>query len=258
MGKQWKQWETLFSWAPKSLQMVTAAMKLKMIAPWKKSYEQPRQHIKKQRHYFAKTGVSGQSYGFSSNHVQMRELDYKESWAPKNWCFELWCWRRLLRVPWTARRSNQSIPKEISPEYSLEGLMLKLKLQYFRHLMWRKRTHWKTPWCWERLKAGGEGDCREWDGWIALLTQWKWVWISSGSWWWTGKPGMLQSMRSNELDMTEQLNLTDILIYCIKSIILLLVFCLFHLCYVPFSLFSCLHWDNFSLVILLCLIFYSI
>ena len=99
---------------------------------------------------------------------------------------------------------------------------------------------------------------REWDGWIALLTQWTWVWISSGSWWWTGKPGMLQSMRSNELDMTEQLNLTDILIYCIKSIILLLVFCLFHLCYVPFSLFSCLHWDNFFLVILLCLIFYSI
>ena len=111
--------------------------------------------------------------------------------------------------------------------------------------MWRKRTHWKTPWCWERLKAGGEGDSREWDGWIALLTQWTWIWISSGSWWWTGKPGMLQSMRSNKLDMTEQLNWTDILIYYIKSIILLLVFCLFHLCYVSFSLFSCLHWNNF-------------
>ena len=72
--------------------------------------------------------------------------------------FELWCWRRLLRVPWTARRSNQSILKEINPEYSLEGLLLKLKLQYFGHLMWR--TQWKRPWCWERLKAGGEGNDR--------------------------------------------------------------------------------------------------
>ena len=109
----------------------------KMFAPWKKSYDQPRQLIKKQRHYFANKGPSSQSYGFSSSHVWMWELDYTESWVPKNWCFEPWCWRRLLRVPWTARRSNQSILKEISPEYSLEGLMLKLKLQYFGHLMWR-------------------------------------------------------------------------------------------------------------------------
>ena len=82
-------------------------------------------------------GPSSQTYGFSSGHVWMWELDYKESWAPKNWCFELWCWSRLLRVPWTARRSKQSILKEISPEYSLKGLMLKLKHQYFGHLMWR-------------------------------------------------------------------------------------------------------------------------
>ena len=74
----------------------------------------------------------------------MWELDYKESWAPKNWCFELWCWRRLLRVPWTASRSNQSILKEINPEYSLEGLMLKLKLQYLGHLMWRANSFEKT------------------------------------------------------------------------------------------------------------------
>ena len=93
--------------------------------------------LKKQRHYFANKGPSRQSYGFSSSHVWMYELDYKEGWAPKNSCFELWYWRRLLRVPWTARRSNQSIMKEISPEYSLEGLMLKLKLQYFGHLMWK-------------------------------------------------------------------------------------------------------------------------
>ena len=80
--------------------------------------------------------------------------------------FELWCWRRLLRVPWTARRSNQSIPKEISPEYSLEGLMLKLKLHYFGHLMQRTDSLEKTL-CWERLKAGREGDERGWDGWVA-------------------------------------------------------------------------------------------
>ena len=95
--------------------------------------------------------------------------------------FELWCWRRLLRVPWTARRSNQSIRKEISSEYSLEGLMLKLKLQYLT--TWcEELTHWKRPWCWEGLKAGGEGDSRGWDGWMVSPTRWTWVWASSGSW----------------------------------------------------------------------------
>ena len=96
-----------------------------MLASWKESYDQPRQHIKKQRCYFANKGSSSQSYGLSSSHVWMWELDYKESWAAND-VFELWCWRRLLRVPWTARGSNQSVLKEISPEHSLEGLMLKL------------------------------------------------------------------------------------------------------------------------------------
>ena len=122
-----------------------------------------------------------------------------ESWTIKKTehqrinAFELWCWRRLLRVPWTARTSNQSIWKEMSPEYSLEGLMWKLKLQYFVHLM-RRTDSWKRPWCWERLKAGGEEGGRGWDGWMASLIQWTWVSVSCGSWWWTGKPGMLQSM----------------------------------------------------------------
>ena len=107
-----------------------------MLAPWKKSYDQPRQHIKKQKHYFANKDPSSQSHGFSSSHVWMWELDHKvEHWRID--AFELWCWKRLLRVPCTARRSNQSILKEISPEYSLEGLMLKLKPQYFGHMMWR-------------------------------------------------------------------------------------------------------------------------
>ena len=115
-----------------------------MLAPWKKSYDQPIQLIKKQRHYFANKDPSSQSYGFSSTHVWIWEMDYKESRVPKNDAFELWCLRRLLRVPWTARISNQSILKEINPEYSLEGLMLKLKLQYFGHLMWRIDSLEKT------------------------------------------------------------------------------------------------------------------
>ena len=114
---------------------------------------------------------------------------------------------RLLRVPWTARRSNQSILKEISPEHSLEGLMLNLKLQYFGHLMQRTDTFEKTL-CWERLKAGGEGDDRGWDGWMASSIQWTWIWVNSGSWWWTGKPGVLQSMESQRVrhDWVTELN----------------------------------------------------
>ena len=131
-----------------------------------------------------------------------------ESWTvkkaerPRTDAFELWCWRRLLRVPWTARRSNQSIVKEINPEYSLEELML--KLQYFGYLM----THWKRPWCWERLKARGEVGDRGWDDWMASLTRWSWVWASSGSWRWTGKLGMLQSMglQSVRHDWVTELN----------------------------------------------------
>jgi len=106
--------------------------------------------------------------------------------------FKSWCWRRFLRVPWTSRSSNQSILKEINPKHSLEGLMLKLTLSYFGHWC-EESTHWKRPWFWARLKAG-EQDDRGWDGWMASPTQWTWVWASSGRWWRTGKPGMLQSM----------------------------------------------------------------
>ena len=120
-----------------------------MLTPWKERYDQPRQHIKKQRHYFVNKVLSSRGYGFSSGYIWMWELDYKGSWAPKNWAFELWCWRRLLRVPWTARRSNQSILKEVSPECSLEGLMLKQKLQYFGHLMRRTDSFEKTLMLWK-------------------------------------------------------------------------------------------------------------
>ena len=139
-----------------------------------------------------------------------------ESWIVKKaerWridAFELWCWRRLLRVPWTARRSNQSIPKEISPGISLEGLMLKLKLQYFGHLMQRADS-WKRPWCWEGLRAGGERDDRGWDGWMASPNWWTWVWVNSGSWWWTEKPGVLWFMGLQRVghDWATELNWTD-------------------------------------------------
>ena len=116
----------------------------KMLATWEKSYDKPRQHIKKQRHYFTNKGPSSQSYSFSSHHVQMWELDHKKAECQRIDAFELWCWSRLLRVSWTARRSNQSILKKISPGYSLEGLILKLKLQFFGHLMWRTDSLEKT------------------------------------------------------------------------------------------------------------------
>ena len=120
-------------------------------------------------------------------------LTVKKAERQRSDAFELWCWRRLLRVPWTARRSKQSILKEISPECSLEGMMLKLKLHTLA--TWcGEWTHFKRPWCWERLKAGRQGDIREWDGWMASLTQRTGVWVNSGNWWWTGRPGVLQSM----------------------------------------------------------------
>ena len=117
---------------------------------------------------------------------------------PRIDAFELWCWRRFLRVPWMVRRSNESILKKINPKYSLKGLMLKLKLRYFDHLM-QRTTHWKRPWCWERLKTEGEGKYRGWDGWMASLTQWTWVRVNSGRRWRTGKLDVLQSMESQRV-----------------------------------------------------------
>ena len=105
---------------------------IKTLAHWEESYDKPRQRITKQRYHFANKGPYSQNYGFSHSHVWMWELDHWRIDA-----FDLWCWRILLRVLWTARRSNQSILKEINPKYSLEGLMLKLKLQYFGHMVWR-------------------------------------------------------------------------------------------------------------------------
>ena len=140
-----------------------------------------------------------------------------ESWTIKKAecqridAFELWCWRRLLRVPWTARRCNQSILKEISPGCSLEGLMLKLKLQYFVHLRRRVDSLLKILML-GRIGAGREGDYRGWDGWMASPTQWTWVCINLGSWWWTGRPGVLWYMGSQRVrhDCATELTWTDL------------------------------------------------
>ena len=140
-----------------------------MLTPWKESYDQPRQHIKKQRHYFVNKGPSSQGYGFSSGHVWMWELDYKESWV-QNWCFWTVVLEKTLENPLDYKETNQFTLREISPGCSLVGLILKLKLQYLA--TWcEKLTYLKRPWCWERLTAGGEGDDRGWDGWMASLTQ---------------------------------------------------------------------------------------
>ena len=164
-----------------------------MLTPWKESYDQPRQHIKS-RDITLPTKVRlikamvfpVVMYGCESWTVKKAECRRIDA-------FELWCWRRLLRVPSTTRRSNQSILKEISPGCTLEGLMLNWNSNMANEL-----THWKRPWCWEGLRVE-EGDDRGWDGWMASPTRWAWVWVNSRSWWWTGRPGMLWFMVSQRI-----------------------------------------------------------
>ena len=151
-----------------------------MLGPWKKSYDKPRQLIKKQRHHFANKSLCSQSYGFSSSHVQMLELDHKEGWMPKNWCFQVVVLEKTLESPLDC--------KEIQPVNPKRKSVLNI---LWKDWCWSwssnnlttgclQTTHWKTPWCWERLKAKREEGSLGWDGWIALLTQWIWIWISSG------------------------------------------------------------------------------
>ena len=147
-------------------------------------------------------------YGCESQTVKIAERQKIDA-------FELWCWRRLSRVLWTARRANQSILKEISPGCSLEGLMLKLKLRYFGwsfNSSCKEFTHWKRLWCWDGLGAGEEGDNRGWDSWMASPTQWTWVWVDSRRWWWTGRPGVLRFLGSQRVrhDWVTELNWTEL------------------------------------------------
>ena len=219
MGKQWKQWLTLSFWAPKSLQMVIAAMKLKDAYSLEESYDQPRQHIKKQRHYFVNKGSSSWGYGFSSSHVRMWELDRKEGWAPKNWCFRTVVQEKTLESPLDSKEIKPVNPKRHQPWISI----------------WRTDAEAEAPKLWppevKSQLTGKDPDAgkdwrqeekgtRGWDGWMASPIRWTWVWVSSGSWWWTGRPGTLQSSTPRtwghcspwghkESDTTEQLNRTE-------------------------------------------------
>ena len=167
-----------------------------------------RQHIKKQRHYFANKGPSSQSYDFSSSHVWMWGLAYREGWVPKNWCFWMWYWIRLLRVPWAARRSNQSILKKSI--LNIRGKDWCWSWNSNTLAIWfEEPSHWKRPWCWEGLKAKGEGDDRGWDGWMASPARWTWVWASSGSWDGQGSLACCSPWGRKESDTTEWLNWTD-------------------------------------------------
>ena len=186
MEKQWKQWEALFLFLLFLGSKITAdgdcSHDIKMLDPWKKSSDQSRQHIKKQRHYLVNKGPSSQGYGFSSGHVWMWDLDHKESWVPKIWCFWTVVLEKTLESPLDC--------KEIKPVHS-EGdqpwdFFGRNDAKAETPVLWpphAELTHWKRFWCWEGLGAGGEGDDRGWDGWMASLTRWTWVWVNSGSWW---------------------------------------------------------------------------
>ena len=178
MGKQCKQWQTLFSWAPKSLQMVTAAMKLKDACSLEEKLWQHRQHIKKQRHYFANKGPPSHSYVFSSSMYWCESWTINKAECQRTDAFKLCCWRIVLKVPWTAKISNQLILKKISPEYSLKRLMLKLKLQSFNHLMQRAGSLEKTLML-GKIEDRRRRENRRWDCLVASQTQWTWIWASS-------------------------------------------------------------------------------
>ena len=165
----------------------------------KKSYDQPRLHIKKQRHYFANKGSSSQSYGFSSSHARMWELDYTESWVPKNWCF----WTVVLEITLECPLDCKEI-KPVNPKGNQSWIFIgrtdaKSWSSNTLATWCEELTSWKRPWCWERLKARREGDDRGWDDRMASPTRWIWVWASSVSWRWIGRSGMLQSMGSQRV-----------------------------------------------------------
>ena len=165
----------------------------KTLASWKKSYNNPRQHIKKQRHYLTDKVHLVKSMVFPGVMYEWESWTIKKAEHWRTDAFELWCWRRLLRVPWTVRKSNQTILKEISPEHSLEGLDTEAETQYFGHLMWRTDSLEKTPMLGkiEGRRRRGRQRMRWLDG---ITDSMDTIWASSRSWWWTGKPDLLQSM----------------------------------------------------------------
>ena len=172
------------------MNMVTVALKLKDAYSLKKSYDKPRQHIKKQRHYFANKDPSSQSYGLSSSHVWMRELDYKESWVPKNWCFWTVILEKTLESPLDCKEIQPVNPKGNQSWIFIGRTDVEAETPKLWPSDVKSWIIWKDPdaekdWRWEK------GDDRGWDGWMAWPTQWTWAWVNSGSWWWAGRPGVL-------------------------------------------------------------------
>ena len=182
MGKQWKQWQILFGGS-------------KITALGDCSHEIKRcillgRKVKKQRYYFVNKGPSSQGYGFS---VWMWELDCEESWVLKNWCFWTMVLEKTLESPLDCKEIQPVHPKG-DQSWVFIGRTDAETNSNTLATSCEELTHWKRPWCWEGLGAGGEGDNRGWDGWMASPTLWMWVWVNSRSWWWTGRPGVLWFM----------------------------------------------------------------
>ena len=181
-----------------------------MLAPWKKSYDQPRQHIKKQRYYFANKGLSSQGYGFSSSHVWMWELDCEESWALKNWRF----WTVVLEKTFASPLNCKEI-QPVHPKGDQSWVFIgTTDAEVETPILWPPHAKcWligKDPDAGRDLGAGGEGDDRGWEVWMASPTRCTWVWVNSESWWWTGRPGCCDSWGCKESDATERLNWTEL------------------------------------------------
>ena len=184
----------------------SSSLLLSSLTPWKKSYDKPRQHIKKQRHYFADKGLSSQSCGFSDSHVWMWKLEHKESWAPKNWCFWIVVLEKTLESPLDCKEIQPVHPKG-NESWIFTG---RTNAEAEAPILWPPDSkNWligKDPDAGKNWRQEEKG----WDGWIASLTSWSWVWTSSGSCWWIGQPGVLQSMGSQRVrhDWVTELNWT--------------------------------------------------
>ena len=166
--------------------------------------------LKSKKRYFSNKGPSGQGYGFSSGRVWVWELDCEESWAPKNWWFWTVALEKTLESPLDCKEIQPVYPKGDQSWVFIGRTDAEAEIPILWATSYEELTHWKRPWFWERLRAGGEGDDRGWDGWMASPTRWTWVWVNSGSWWWTGSPGVLWFMGSQRVghDWATEVNWT--------------------------------------------------